>query len=154
MIGDFRWPLGGVDVFRVNRTTLFFFPMLFIGSLGAAHLVTLRVFSNDLFPFPSVFLFAPRFDAGILPLFETWLAATVFANRPAVPTRAVPMLFGSGCKGWNSVNLLHQVDRLQLCFMTTLYRNVVGERCRSFGRGRNWSFGEGICCRGVRLGLL
>ena len=61
LIGDFRWPLGGVDVFCVNRTTLFFFPTLFIGSFGAARLVTLRVFSNDLFTFPSVFLFGPRF---------------------------------------------------------------------------------------------
>jgi len=61
LIGDFRWPLGGVDVFCVNRTTLFFFPTLFIGSFGAARLVTLRVFSNDLFTFLSVFLFGPRF---------------------------------------------------------------------------------------------
>ena len=61
-IGDFRWPLGGVDVFRVNRTTLFFFPMLFIGSLGAAHLVTLRLAGLQQRPLPlpvSVFVCPP-----------------------------------------------------------------------------------------------
>ena len=93
-------------------------------------------------------------DACTLLPFEIWLAPTVISKRPAVPTRAVPMLLRSGCNGWDSVNLFHQVDRLQLWFMTTLYRHVGGERCRSLDRGRTWSFSKGICCRGARLGLL
>jgi len=60
-IGNFRWVLGGVDDFRLNRIPLFVFFALFIGRLLAARLVHLMVFNNDLFTFSLKFLSGPRF---------------------------------------------------------------------------------------------